>query len=60
MDYQADSPLPGTMQAVVCYGPGDYRLQEWDVPHPGPEEVVIRVKAAGICAGSWARSSPWA
>ena len=51
MNYQANTPLPKTMQAVVCYGPGDYRLREWDVPQPGPEEVVVRVKAAGICAG---------
>jgi erythritol/L-threitol dehydrogenase len=51
MNDPANPPLPKTMQAVVCYGPEDYRLQEWKVPQPGPEEVVIRVKAAGICAG---------
>jgi threonine dehydrogenase-like Zn-dependent dehydrogenase len=45
------SPLPKTMQAVVCHGRHDYRLEEWPVPVPGPEEVVVRVKAAGICAG---------
>ena len=50
MKIQASPPLPKTMQAVVCYGPGDYRLQEWDTPQPGAEEVVIQVKAAGICA----------
>jgi threonine dehydrogenase-like Zn-dependent dehydrogenase len=50
MDYQAKEPLPKTMRAVVCYGPGDYRLQEWKAPEPGPEEVVIRVHAVGICA----------
>jgi threonine dehydrogenase-like Zn-dependent dehydrogenase len=50
MSYQTESPLPKTMQAVVCYEPEDYRLQEWDVPQPGPEEVVIRVKSVGICA----------
>lgn len=43
-------PLPSTMQAVVCYGPRDYRLEERRVPHPEPGEVVIRVKACGICA----------
>jgi threonine dehydrogenase-like Zn-dependent dehydrogenase len=42
--------LPATMQAVVCYGPHDYRLEERPVPRPGPEEVVVRVRAAGICA----------
>ncbi len=50
MNYEANQPLPATMQAVVCYGPRDYRLQEWNVPEPGPEEVVIRVLAVGICA----------
>jgi erythritol/L-threitol dehydrogenase len=50
MNYEANEPLPETMQAVVCYGPGDYRVQEWEVPQPGPGEVVIRVKSVGICA----------
>ncbi|MCB0140212.1 MAG: alcohol dehydrogenase catalytic domain-containing protein [Caldilineaceae bacterium] len=42
--------MPKSMQAVVCHGPRDYRLQEWDVPTPGTEEVVIRVDSVGICA----------
>jgi erythritol/L-threitol dehydrogenase len=42
--------LPRTMQAVVCHGPEDYRLEEWSVPEPGPGEVVIRVGSVGICA----------
>ena len=50
MNYQANEPLPKMMQAVVCYGPQDYRLEEWAVPEPGPEEVVVRVKSVGICA----------
>ena len=50
MTYQANTPLPKTMPAVVCRGPQDYRLEEWPVPEPGPEEVVIRVKSVGICA----------
>lgn len=44
------APLPKTMQAVVCHGPHDYRLEAWAVPTPGPGEVVVRVKSAGICA----------
>ncbi len=51
MNYQADVELPRTMEAVVCHGPEDYRLQEWEVPRPGPGEVVIRVSSVGICAG---------
>ena len=50
MQYQSSQPLPKTMQAVVCHGPHDYRLEEWSVPQPGPEEVVIRVRSVGICA----------
>jgi threonine dehydrogenase-like Zn-dependent dehydrogenase len=38
------------MQAVVCHGPEDYRLEEMPVPTPGPEEIVIRVRSVGICA----------
>jgi erythritol/L-threitol dehydrogenase len=50
MNYQAAEPLPRTMQAVVCHGPEDYRLEERPVPEPGPGEVVVRVKSAAICA----------
>ncbi len=39
-----------TMQAVMCRGPEDYRLEERPVPEPGPGEVVIRVESVGICA----------
>ncbi len=48
--YISHAPLPKTMQAIVCHGPEDYRLQEWRVPEPGPGEIVVRVKAAGVCA----------
>jgi threonine dehydrogenase-like Zn-dependent dehydrogenase len=50
MTYAAGTPLPKSMQAVVCHGPRDYRLETWAVPQPGPGEVVIRVKSAAICA----------
>ncbi|MFD4668205.1 alcohol dehydrogenase catalytic domain-containing protein [Lentzea sp. NPDC058450] len=38
------------MQAVVVHGPQDYRLEEVDVPTPGPGELLMRVEAVGICA----------
>jgi erythritol/L-threitol dehydrogenase len=38
------------MQAVVCHGPGDYRLEERPIPEPGPGEALVRVEAVGICA----------
>ncbi len=42
--------VPATMQAVVCHGPRDYRLEEVAVPTPGPGEALVRVEAVGICA----------
>ncbi len=50
MSYHANQALPKTMPAIVCHGPEDYRLQEWDVPEPAANEVVIRVQSVGICA----------
>ena len=50
MQYQSETPLPATMQAIVCRGPHDYRMEEWAAPQPGPGEVVVRVKSVGICA----------
>lgn len=43
--------IPKTMQAVVCYGPEDYRLETVDVPVPGPEEILTKVELCGICMG---------
>ncbi|MGK0240536.1 MAG: threonine dehydrogenase-like Zn-dependent dehydrogenase [Candidatus Pelagisphaera sp.] len=48
--FQSDGPLPEKMQAVLCYGPEDYRVQEWAVPRPEAEEVVVKVSSVGICA----------
>ena len=42
--------LPRTMKAVVCHGPGDYRLEGVPTPRAGPAEVIIRVAACGVCA----------
>ena len=50
MTYQASKPLPKTMQAVVCHGPEDYRLETRPVPEPAAGEVVVRIKSVGICA----------
>ena len=43
--------IPTTMRAVVCYAPGDYRLETVAVPQPGLFEVLTRVEAVGICMG---------
>ena len=45
-----DDERPTTMQAVVCHGPEDYRLESVAVPTRGEGEVLVRVEAVGICA----------
>lgn len=37
------------MQAGVVYGPKDIKVEEVETPSPGPGEVLLEVKAAGIC-----------
>lgn len=46
----SDTTIPEKMQAVVCHGPEDYRLEEVAVPVPGPGEALVSVEAVGICA----------
>jgi L-iditol 2-dehydrogenase len=43
------SPLPATMQAAVLRAPSQVALEELPAPCPGPGEVVVRVRACGIC-----------
>jgi len=45
------SDIPRKMKAVVAYKPGDYRLEEVDVPAINEDEVLLRVGGCGICAG---------
>lgn len=42
--------LPKTMKGLVVYAPGDYRLEEVQVPRAAEGEIVIEVEACGICA----------
>lgn len=37
------------MQAVVFLGDGKLELREYPDPVPGPDDVVIRIKASGMC-----------
>ena len=37
------------MRAGVVYGPRDIRVEEVEIPSPGRGEVLLEVKAAGIC-----------
>lgn len=50
MTQTGSGPVPETMQAVICHGPEDYRLEEVPVPVPGPGEALVEVEAVGICA----------
>jgi len=43
-------PLPKTMMAVVVHGIEDYRLEEVPVPPVGPGEVLVQIRATGVCA----------
>lgn len=37
------------MNAAVIYSPGDVRVVDLDMPVPGPNEVLIKVAACGVC-----------
>ncbi len=48
------------MKAAIFYGAGDIRVEERPTPKIGPREVLVKVKAAGICGSDLHsyRSSP--
>lgn len=37
------------MKALALYGAGDLRLEERPVPHPGPNQLVVKIDYVGIC-----------
>lgn len=39
------------MRAAITDAPHEMRIGTWETPQPGPGEVLISVRAAGICAG---------
>jgi L-iditol 2-dehydrogenase len=41
--------MKGKMKAMVFYEPEKMELEEVDIPQIGPDEVLIRIKACGIC-----------
>ena len=63
------SNLPNTMQAVICHGPKNYKLEEIDRPSAGKNELIIKIVGSGICAGDvkaeagakmfWEGDDPW-
>jgi threonine dehydrogenase-like Zn-dependent dehydrogenase len=50
------------MRAALFYGGTDIRVEELPTPEPGPGEVLIRVRSAGICGSDLHRyrgANPW-
>ena len=45
------SNIPEKMNAVMCYGPLDYRYEQVLVPQINEDEILIKVEACGVCAG---------
>lgn len=44
------------MMGMVVYAPNDNRYEEVEIPKPGPGEMLIKIKACGVCASdtkSW-------
>jgi L-iditol 2-dehydrogenase len=37
------------MKAAVLHRPGEIRVEQRQVPEPGPGEVLVRVRAVGVC-----------
>jgi L-iditol 2-dehydrogenase len=40
--------VPKSMKATVLMAPHRFELQDRPVPAPGPEDVLVRVRACGI------------
>jgi len=40
--------VPDRMKATVLVAPHRFELQDRPVPAPGPEDVLVRVRACGI------------
>jgi len=51
------------MKAAIFDAPFRMHVGPWEQPVPGPDEVVVTVRAAGICAGDlhiYSGKSPYA
>src|SRR5262249_28579693 len=47
--FYADMERIDIMKAAIFYGGHDIRLEDLPQPEPGPDEVLFKVLAAGIC-----------
>ncbi len=43
------SARPAATTAAIYYGPGDLRIEEVPLPPLGPGELLIRIRACGLC-----------
>lgn len=41
--------MTATMCRVAVHGPNDVRIDQVEPPSPGPDDIVVRVAACGIC-----------
>ncbi|MEM9830455.1 MAG: alcohol dehydrogenase catalytic domain-containing protein [Bacteroidota bacterium] len=41
--------MPVNCQAAVATGNGDFRIESIEVAHPADDEVLVQMKAAGLC-----------
>ncbi|MCK4720268.1 alcohol dehydrogenase catalytic domain-containing protein, partial [bacterium] len=41
--------IPDKMKAAVLHGPNELKIEEVDVPEPGPGEVLVKIAANGLC-----------
>jgi 2-desacetyl-2-hydroxyethyl bacteriochlorophyllide A dehydrogenase len=55
------TPKQKTMQAAVLVCPGQFELQELQVPEPASDEVRMKVEYCGICSSNLApwKGAPW-
>lgn len=40
---------PASNRAAVLHGVGDLRIEDRPVPEPGPNEVLVEIRAVGVC-----------
>jgi len=45
------------MKALVLHAPGQVKVEDTDTPAPGPTDVLVRVRACGVCGSDLARES---
>ena len=46
------------MQAAICCGPRDIRVEDVPMPELAEDELLVRIKACGICGSDLQQSDP--